>query len=124
MTTFPAIKPTSRVWSPGARAQSIYQSLDGVEIRFVHGDLVTGQNLSLTFANVTDAVGQSITDHYSANGTTYGTFDLPGDVFAGMSNYSYTNESSNAWRYAAPPDVSFPRPGYQTISIRLLGVAA
>ena len=124
MSAFPSVKPNSRVWSPGERAQSIYEALDGVEIRFVHGQKVTGQNLSLTFANITDAVGQSITDHYSANGTTYGTFTLPSEVFAGMTSYGYTNESGNEWRYAAPPEVSFPRPGYQTISIRLLGVAA
>jgi hypothetical protein len=124
MSTFPSVKPSSRAWTPGARAQSIYQSIDGIEIRFVHGSRVVGQRLSLIFENVTDAVGKSITDHYAANGTTYGTFDLPADVFAGQTSYAHTNEATNAWRYAAPPQVSYTVPGYQSVTVELLGVTA
>lgn len=124
MSTFPAIKPSSRAWTPGVRAQTLYQSLDGIEIRFVHGSRVTGQRLSLVFENLTDSEGLSITNHYAANGTTYGTFDLPSAVFAGMTSYSHTNEATNAWRYSAPPQVSYITPGYQTVTVELLGVAA
>ena len=122
MTTFPAIKPTSRVWSPGARAQSIYQSLDGVEIRFVHGDLVTGQNLSLTFANVTDAVGQSITDHYSNNKHTL--TPLTCLLMCLLACLTTAIPTSRACMALCGSPTSFSRPGYQTISISLLGVAA
>lgn len=124
MSIFPSVEPSTRVWSPGVRAQAVYESLDGIEVRFLHGQRVTKQRLSLTFNNVTEAQGKSITDHYAANGTTYGTFDLPAEVFAGQGSYSYTNESSNAWRYAGPPQVTYGRPGYQSVSIELLGVAA
>lgn len=124
MSTFPSVKPSSRAWSPGVRAQSVFQSIDGIEIRFVHGNRTTGQRLTLVFENVTEAVGKSITDHYADNGTTYGTFNLPADVFAGMTSYAYTNEATNAWRYSAPPQVSYITPGYQTVSVELLGVAA
>jgi hypothetical protein len=124
MSTFPSVEPSSRVWSPGVRAQSIYESLDGIEIRFLHGERVTKQRLALTFENIPEAQGKSITDHYAANGTTYGTFDLPSQVFAGQGSYGYTNESNNAWRYAGPPQVTYGRPGYQSVSIELLGVAA
>jgi hypothetical protein len=124
MTTFPSVQPTSRVWSPGVRPQTLYQSLDGIEIRFIHGSRTVGQRLSLTFDNVTEASGKSITDHYAANGTTYGTFSLPAAVFAGMASYNYTNEATNAWRYAGPPQVTYGPPGYQSVSVELLGVAA
>ena len=124
MTVFPSVKPTSRVWSPGVRAQSVYESLDGIEVRFLHGQRVTKQSLSLEFKNITDALGKAITDHYAENGTTYGTFDLPAEVFAGQGSYDYTNEPTNSWRYAAPPRVSYVRPGSQTVSIELLGVAS
>lgn len=124
MSIFPSVEPTSRVWSPGVRAQSIYESIDGIEVRFLHGERVTKQRLALTFENITEAQGESITDHYAANGTTYGTFDLPSQVFAGQGSYDYTNESNNAWRYAGPPQVTYVRPGYQSVSIELLGVAA
>jgi len=124
MTTFPSVQPSSRAWSPGVRAQSLYQSLDGIEIRFVHGSKTTGQRLSLTFDNVTEAVGRSITDHYAANGTTYGAFDLPAQVFAGMAAYDYTNPAGNSWRYAGPPQVTYGRPGYQSVTVELLGVSS
>lgn len=124
MSTFPTVKPSTRAWSPGVRAQSVYQSLDGIEIRFVHGSRTVGQRLTLGFENVTDAVGKSITDHYASNGTTYGVFDLPAAVFAGMTSYAHTNEATNAWRYAAPPQVTYTTPGYQSVSVELLGVTA
>lgn len=123
MSTFPSVKPSSRAWSPGARAQTIYQALDGVEVRFVHGTRVVGQRLTLVFENVTETEGKSITDHYASNGTTYGAFDLPAAVFAGMNSYNYTNEATNSWRYAGPPQVSYITPGYQTVSVELLGVS-
>ena len=124
MSTFPSVKPSSRSWTPGARPQTIHQALDGVEIRFVHGTRTVGQQLSLSFENVTEAVGKSITDHYAANGTTYGTFALPAEVFAGMNAYNYTNEATNAWRYAGPPQVTYQTPGYQSVTVDLLGVSA
>lgn len=123
MSDFPAIKPTTRAWTPGVRAQSLYESIDGVEIRFLHGERVTKQRLVLTFDNITEAQGVSITDHYAANGTTYGIFDLPAEVFAGQGSYSYTNDPNNSWRYSSPPQVTYGRPGYQSISVELLGVA-
>ena len=124
MSTFPSVKPSARVWTPGVRAQSVYESMDGIEIRFLHGDRTTKQRLQLTFTNITEAEGMQITDHYASNGTTYGTFDLPADVFAGQGSYGHTNESSNGWRYLNPPTVTYTRPGYQSISLELLGVAA
>jgi hypothetical protein len=124
MSTFPSVKPSSRAWTPGTRPQTVYQALDGVEIRFVHGTRTVGQQLSLSFENVTETVGKSITDHYAANGTTYGTFALPAEVFAGMNAYNYTNEATNAWRYAGPPQVTYQTPGYQTVTVELLGVTA
>jgi hypothetical protein len=124
MTTFPTLKPSSRAWSPGARPQTIYQALDGAEIRFVHGTRIVGQRLTLVFENITEAQSISITDHYAANGTTYGGFDLPAEVFAGMTSYSYTNQANNSWRYAGPPQVSYITPGYQTVSVELLGVSS
>ena len=124
MSTFPNVKPSARVWTPGVRAQSLYESMDGIEIRFLHGQRVTKQQLNLTFANITEADGMRIINHYADNGTTYGTFDLPADVFAGQGAYAHTNENNNAWRYAGPPSVEYGRPGYQTITLTLLGVAA
>lgn len=124
MTTFPSIQPSSRMWTPGSRAQTVQTAMDGVEVRFVHGDRTVGQRLSLTFNNVTETVGKSITDHYAANGTTYGTFELPAALFAGMASYNYTKPATNSWRYDSPPQVTYGVPGYQSVTVELVAVTS
>jgi hypothetical protein len=121
---FPPIEPTSRSWSPGVRPQSVYNSLAGIEVRFSHGDRSVGQALSLAFVNITNEQGKLIIDHYLQVGTTFNGFTLPATVFAGMSSYSYTNEPTNEWRYAGAPQVEYTVPGYQTITVDLVGVAS
>jgi hypothetical protein len=124
MTVFPSVAPTARVWTPGVRAQSVYQSIDGREIRFAHGTRVVGQRLSLGFDNVLEATGKLITDHYADVETTFESFTLPAEVFAGMASYAYTNSASNEWRYASPPQVTYVSPGIQSVTVELLGVSA
>jgi len=124
MTTFPSIEPSTRVWIPGARAQSVQYGLDGVEIRYVHGTRIVGQRLSLTFNNITEAAGRSITDHYAENGTTYGTFELSPEIFAGMAAYNYIKPVTNAWRYESPPQVTYGVPGYQSVTVELIAVTS
>jgi hypothetical protein len=123
-TQFPTVKPTARSWTPGIRPQSVYTSLAGIEVRFSHGDRSVGQSLSLVYANITNEQGKLIIDHYLQVGTTFNGFTLAAEVFAGMSDYSYTNESTNEWRYAGPPQVEYTVPGYQNITVDLIGVAS
>lgn len=103
---------------------SVHTSLSGREIRFRHSDRPVGQRLTLTFTNVTNAVGKQITDHYEAVDTTFESFDVPAAVFGGLSSYVHTNAVGNEWRYANPPSVTYEAPGYQTVSVELVGVVA
>lgn len=123
MTTFPSLSPSTRVWSPGVRPQTVYKGIDGREIRFAHGIRIVDQRLSLSFENITEAQGKSITDHYATVGTTFESFDLPSDVFSGMGAFAYTNEASNEWLYDSPPQVTYVTPGYQSVSVDLRGVS-
>ena len=124
MTIFPSVTPTSRSWSPGAIAQTSFSSIGGYEIRFLHADRAFGQRLSLGFVNVTNAVGKSITDHYITVMTTFESFDVPAEVYAGMATYAHMLPTGNAWRYVGPPSVIYGVPGYQSLSVELIGVAA
>jgi hypothetical protein len=123
-TQFPPIAPTARSYSPGVRPQSVYTSLAGIEVRFSHGDRSVGQSLSLVFANITNEQGKLIIDHYLQVGTTFNGFTLPDQVFAGMASFAFTNEPTNEWRYAGPPQVEYTVPGYQNITVDLVGVAS
>ena len=123
-TEFPRLEPSARAWSPGIRPQSVYSSLAGIEVRFSHGDRSVGQRLQLVFANISNANGKLITDHYMQVGTTFNGFLLPDEVWAGLPDYDHTNEPTNEWRYAAPPSVEYVVPGFQTVSVDLIGVAS
>lgn len=122
VANFPAIAPTARSWTPGARPLSTYSSLSGYEVRVQHGNTSIGTSLSLSFANLTEAIGKQITDHYLTAQGSFETFALPAEVFAGMSNYDYITPSGTIWRYAGPPSVSYVAPGIQSVSVELMAV--
>ena len=122
VAAFPAIEPSVRSWTPGARPASSYSSLSGYEVRVQHGSLAIGSSLSLSFSNLTEAVGKQITDHYATAQGSFETFALPAEVFAGMSGYDYITPAGTTWRYAGPPSVSYVAPGIQSVSVELLAI--
>lgn len=124
MTAFPALEPSARAWTPGARPMTTYTAMNGREIRFRHANRAVNQRLTLGYSNVTETVGKQITDHYETVKNTTESFTVPAEVFAGMDSYSYTLATGNEWRYAGPPTVDYIRPGYQTVSLELIGVVA
>lgn len=124
MTAFPALIPSARAWTPGTKPISTFRSMGGREVRFRHGTRTVGQRLTLEYTNVTEAVGKQITDHYETVDTTFESFTVPAAIFGGMADASYILSAGNQWRYAGPPQVTYNSPGYQTVSLELLGVVA
>jgi len=124
MTAFPALEPSARSWTPGAKPVSTFTSSSGREIRFRLGSTSVNQRLTLAFTNVPEADGKLITDHFEAVSGVFESFTVPAQVFAGMNSYSYTLASGNEWRYAGPPNVVYDPPGYQTVTVELIGVRA
>jgi hypothetical protein len=124
MTAFPALRPSARSWTPGTRPITTYTAMSGREIRFRHSDRPVNQRLTLAYNNVAESVGVQITNHYETVKNTTQSFTLPAQVFAGMDNFSYTLAVGNEWRYGGPPSVEYIRPGYQTVTLELIGVVA
>lgn len=122
VAAFPPINPSVRTWTPGARPASAFTSLGGYEVRVQHGSVAVGALLSLSFQNLTEAVGKQITDHFAVANGSFETFDLPAEIFAGMSSYDYITPSTTTWRYAGPPAVSYVSPGIQSVSVELIAV--
>jgi hypothetical protein len=120
--SFPSIKPSSRVWTPGSKPQSIYTSQSGYEVRIQHGSLTVGSQLSLGFQNLLEVVGKQITDHYAIAQGSFETFALPVEIFAGMATYDYITATSTTWRYGRPPSVTYIAPGIQSINVELVAV--
>ena len=110
MTTFPAIPPTARTYTPGNVPADLQASLNGTTVGFKRGARRVSQILSLSFSHLTEANMILIKDHFIARKGTFEIFYLP-DLIWG--DYSTSPVGLNyAWRYSEPPeieDVSFDR---------------
>jgi hypothetical protein len=122
VAAFPAIKPSGRTWIPGSKPVQAFTALSGYESRVLLGPNPIGAALQLAFQNLTEAVFTQITNHYSIAQGTYEIFDLPVEVFAGMSNYSGVTPSGFKWRYAGPPSIEWTAPGIGNVSVSLVAV--
>jgi hypothetical protein len=122
VAAFPAIKPSSRTWTPGSQPVQSFTALSGYEARVLLGPNPIGATLSLGFQNLTEAVFLQISAHYATAQGTYETFDLPVDAFAGITSYSGITPTGYKWRYSAPPSVEWVAPGIGNVSVSLLAV--
>ena len=119
---FPAIKPSSRSWTPGSQPVKTFSSLSGHEQRILLGPEPVGTSLTLAFSNLTEQVLLQITDHYRLAKGTFETFDLPSAIFAGMTNYGGVTPDNQSWRYAGSPQVDWVAPGIGNVSVSLIAV--
>ena len=124
---FPAIKPTSRSYSPGEYPQTVFEAQNGTTTVVRFGSRRVNAELSLGFDNITDANAAKFLDHYrNVNADwDYATFTT-GDVAvgAGSSLADYIREvggSKLRWRYSEPPSVSSVFPGRSSVRCAFRG---
>jgi len=53
---------------------------------------------------------------------TYEAFDLPDELFAGMTDYAGVTPTDYKWRYASAPTVEWTAPGIGNASVTLLAI--
>lgn len=75
MTTFPALQPTTRTYTPGQHPNSLLGVLSGDEVSVRHTNGSTGNILSLTFDLISRAEQYDVISHYSLHGR-FVPFDL------------------------------------------------
>jgi len=124
MSTFPAIKPSARSYTPGQLPIRSYRTLSGVVWKRSFSNTRAGHGLSLQFENITDSEVEQIIAHYEDRGGGFYRFSLPGELFAGMSGglTSRMQAPSNVqWAYASEPKVDSVFPGRSTVSVELVG---
>ena len=129
---FPTIRPTTRSFAMGDYPSKTYRSLSGAIFKRAFGNKATGYRMDLTFQNIGDTAElrslsgsvKVILDHYNNVDGTFGKFNLPSRIFAGM-NSSLTGviqaPSNISWRYASPPQVQSVRNGISTVTVSLIG---
>ena len=123
---FPSLVPTARTFDAGDFPVKIYRSQNGKEHRILYGSNRTNMNLSLTYANITDANAELFLDHYEEEQGTFGTFDsVPSGYEKGWEGNASEIDAQtfgNKYRYEGPPQVVQVRPGVSTVTVNLIGV--
>lgn len=118
--TYPAINPTSRVWTPGQFGQSSFDSASGAEVRIRYGSVATRHSLALGYSNISEANAIAFNDDYASRQGEFETFNLPAEVFAGMTNAF--GVGINRWRYTEPPSIESVKSGIYNVSVSLIAV--
>lgn len=124
MATFPSIRPTARTYSPGQFPTKTYRGLSGATVKRIFGNRSFGHAIEMQFTNITDATTKQILDHYYGEYGNYQRFNLPDNVFSGMSSSlksSVQAPSNILWEYAEPPQVESVLNGRSTVTVRLIG---
>ena len=123
--TFPTIEPSSRTFDPGNYPVKTFTSQSGTETRILYGSNRTNMKLSLTYANISDAVAQQFLTHYDAVQGTFQTFSVLTETKSGWSGNAdafSAAQQSNRYRCQGPPQVAQVRPGISTVTVSLIGV--
>lgn len=120
--SYPTLEPTSRTWTLGQAGQDSFVAASGIETRVLFGGLVIGQQLELSYANITEAEARLFDNHHVSVRGTFDSFPLPNQVFAGMSNPFGTYV--NKWRYAGSPRIESVKNGIHSVSVSLVAVTS
>lgn len=106
MSTFPALVPSTRTFTPGDVPAAIQSSLSGMLTGFRRGNRRIKQTLSLSFQRLAESDVTLIRDHYDNRGGSFNIFFLSTEVWAGYSTPPIPILSDYAWRYISPPTIA------------------
>jgi hypothetical protein len=139
MATFPSIKPTRRSFTFGEYPTKTYRSLSGKTVRRSFGNRSYGATLDLIFENIKEDVLKKIYDHYHGQKGTVDGFDLPADLWVGLSSGDLRGQlqegepyavlktaglgdgtaTSMEWVYMESPQVESVQRNLSTVTVRL-----
>lgn len=122
MATFPAIIPTTRLYTQGDYPSAIQQSSNGTTTGYRRGNRRINQTLQLTFDNLTETQVNLIRTHYDGQNGGFQIFFLSSSVWSGYSTPPVALVSDFAWLYATPPTISDGIVSKWNVEIELLSV--
>ena len=106
MSTFPALVPSTRTFTPGDVPNVKQVALSGVTGGFRRGNRRIGQSLSLSFQRLTQVQLDLITAHYVSRQGSFDIFFLSPEVWSGYTTPPVPLISDFAWQYAGPPSIT------------------
>ena len=114
MTTFPALQPTTRTYTPGQHPASNIPALTGDETSVRHTNASTDYILRLGFNGLTPAQHSLVNSHYLLHGR-FQPFDLPTSV---LFDANFEFPSGYQFIYAGSPQTTHT-PGVVTLTVEL-----
>lgn len=105
MTTFPALIPSSRRFTPGTFPHTTIASMSGRTARVRHGDVRVNQTVALEFIALTEAQMLEILTHYRNREGRFKSFDIPEEIWSGTATPSWFTPSGYRWLYRDQPQV-------------------
>jgi hypothetical protein len=105
MTTYPAIIPSSRTFTPGQYPHTPFQALSGRQSRVRHSSVMISSTVQLRYSVLDEEEMIEILDHYNAVKGGLIPFALPAIAWSGNENANEFTLAGDAWRYQQPPDV-------------------
>jgi hypothetical protein len=121
VTTFPALTPSSRVFTPGEYPATAFNGYSSAQNRVRHSNVFLASQLRLTFKAASEADMLTIWRHYAGTQGNYESFLLPDETFSGVSITNYL-PSTYRWIYAGPGVVEDLPCGGHNISLTLESV--
>jgi hypothetical protein len=119
MSTFPALVPSTRTFTPGDVPSAIQGSLSGVLTGFRRGNRRIKQTLSLSFVRLQESDITLIRNHYDNRDGSFNIFFLSSEVWSGYTTPPIPLLSDYAWRYVAPPVITDGSCGFWDVEIEL-----
>jgi hypothetical protein len=99
MALFPALNPSSRTYTPGSTANTSLLVLSGDEVNVRHGNGRSGDQLRMTFSQMTRAEHYALLNHYAFHGR-FEPFDLNATTLAAT---NLTFPANHQWIYTDSP---------------------
>ena len=118
MTTFPALIPSSRTFTPGEYPATAFAGYSGAQNRVRHSNVFLSAQLRLTFLGLTQAQMLDIWNHYNGRRGEFRSFDLPAEIVSYGSITDYV-PGNYLWRYAGPGSVEDLPCGGHNVSLTL-----
>jgi hypothetical protein len=119
--TFPALIPSSRVFTPGEYPATAFNGYSGAQNRVRHSNVFLASQLRLTYKAASEADMLAIWRHYAGTQGSYESFLLPSEALSGVSIADYV-PSTYRWIYAGPGSVEDLPCGGHNISLTLESV--
>jgi hypothetical protein len=105
MTTFPALTPSGRRFTPGTFPHTTIASMSGRTARVRHGNVRINQTVALEFIALTEAQMLEILTHYRDREGRFKAFDIPEQLWSGTATPAWFTPSGYRWLYRDQPMV-------------------